>query len=364
MIAAIDGICMGGGLELALACHYRVAVPGARLALPEVKLGLLPGAGGTQRLPRLVGVETALNMIVSGKPVKRGGAPRHRAPRPARRGRPARGGARLRARTHRRRSAARSACATCRSTMPNAEAFLQFARNTVKAAAGPYPAPLACVEAVAAPSREPVRGGHEARARAVRRPHGLARSRPRCATSSRPSAPPATSRGVPELDPAAPAQPVGVIGAGTMGGGITMALINAGLPVVLLESTQEALERGLATIRKNYQGQLKKGKLTESGPREAPRAASPRRSTTCRCGTSTSSSRRSSRTCRSRSRCSVKLDAVVRPGAIIASNTSALDLNTIAAFTRRPQDVIGLHFFSPANVMRLLEVVRGRGYRR
>ena len=188
---------MGGGLELALACHYRVAVPGARMALPEVKLGLLPGAGGTQRLPRVVGVEAALNMIVSGATVPaeklQGHAPVRRFWRRRLPERPC--------------SSRKSLIAQKRGPqkvrdipidMPNAEAFLQFARNTVKAVAGPYPAPLACVEAVAAAVDGPFDAG-------IRRERELfvglmasRRSRRRCGTSSRPSAPPRTSRDVPD----------------------------------------------------------------------------------------------------------------------------------------------------------------------
>jgi 3-hydroxyacyl-CoA dehydrogenase len=356
VIAAIDGICMGGGLELALCCHYRIATLEAQIGLPEVKLGLLPGAGGTQRLPRVVGVERALNMIVSGNPVRAeelratglfdgiasgdllGSALEFARALIAE----GRGPKRVR---------------DLKIRMPNAEAYLQFARNTVKAVAGPYPAPPACVEAILAAVKEPFEAG-------LRRERELfvtlMASPESAALRHIFQAERAAARiaGVPETTPARVVNKVGVIGAGTMGGGITMALINAGLPVVLLETTQEALDRGLATIRKNYQGQLRKGKLTEAALEKRLALISPTLDyqplhdvdLVIEAVFENLEVKR---------QVFLKLDAVVRPGAILASNTSALNLNTIAAFTRRPQDVIGLHFFSPANIMRLLEIVRG-----
>ena len=356
VIAALDGICMGGGLELALACHYRVATTRASLALPEVKLGLLPGAGGTQRLPRLIGVEAALNMIVSGEPVKaekfRGSALLDRltegdvleAALAFARELIAAGGGPKRVRD-------------LKITMPNAEAFLQFARTTVQAAAGPYPAPLACVEAVTAATREPFEAGmkreRELFVSLMSSPESAALRHVFQAERAA-----AHVEGMPEATPTRPIARVGVVGAGTMGGGIAMAFINAGIPVILLEATREALDRGLATVRKNYQGQLKKGKLTESGLEERLARITPT--------LSYEALRDVDLVIEAvfeelpvKKQVFEKLDAVVRPGAILASNTSALDLNAIAAFTRRPQEVIGLHFFSPANVMRLLEVVRG-----
>lgn len=356
VIAAIDGICMGGGLELALCCHYRIATLDAQIGLPEVKLGLLPGAGGTQRLPRVVGVERALNMIVSGNPVRAEelratglfdgiasgdllGSALELARALVAEGR---GSKRVR---------------DLKIRMPNAEAYLQFARNTVKAVAGPYPAPPACVEAILAAVKEPFEAG-------LRRERELfvtlMASPESAALRHIFQAERAAARiaGVPETTPARVVNKVGVVGAGTMGGGITMALINAGLPVVLLETTQEALDRGLATIRKNYQGQLRKGKLTEAALEKRLALISPTLDyqplndvdLVIEAVFENLEVKR---------QVFLKLDAVVRPGAILASNTSALNLNTIAAFTRRPQEVIGLHFFSPANIMRLLEIVRG-----
>ena len=356
VIAAIGGVCMGGGLELALGCDYRVVVPGARIALPEVKLGLLPGAGGTQRLPRILGVEAALNMIVSGTAVpaeKLRGTPlfdafgegdlRHTALSFARRV--------IEEKMGRRR------VRDMHAPMPNAESFFQFARNTVKSVAAPYPAPLACIEAVAAAVEKPFEAGlkreRELFATLMMSPESAALRHVFQAERAA-----AHILDVPDETPTRPIAKIGVIGAGTMGGGITMSLINAGLPVVLLETQQEALDRGLANIRRNYQGALRKGSLNEATL--AKRLAlitptleyAPLRDVDLVIEAvfeSMDVKREVFET----------LDGVVRPGAMLASNTSALNLDEIANFTRRPQDVIGLHFFSPANVMRLLEVVRG-----
>jgi 3-hydroxyacyl-CoA dehydrogenase len=356
VIAAIEGICLGGGFELALACHYRVAVASARIGLPEVKLGLLPGAGGTQRLPRLIGVEAALNMIVSGTPVS---AEKLRAT-------PlfdcySEGdlltAAMEFARTvvAERRGPQRVRDLSIR--MPNAAAYLQFARNTVKAAAGPYPAPLACVEAIAAAVRDPFELGmkreRELFVALMQSPESAALRHIFQAERAA-----AHIAGIPEATTARTIARVGVIGAGTMGGGITMSFINAGLPVVLLETTQDGLDRGLATIRRNYQGALRKGTLDAASLEQRLALITP---------TLHYEALRDADLIIEAvfERMDVKqqvfetLDGIAKPGAILATNTSALNLDTIAQFTRRPQAVIGLHFFSPANVMRLLEVVRG-----
>jgi len=358
VVAAIGGICMGGGFELALACHYRVAAADAQLGLPEVKLGLLPGAGGTQRLPRAIGVQHALNMILSGKPARAedlGGTALLDAVVPA--DKDLRAAAVDFAGALVARGAGPRRIRDLPLNLPNAEAYLLFARTAVRAAAGPYPAPPACVEAVLAAAKGPFEAGMKRErelfvtlmaspeSAALRHIFQAERAAARIA-------------GVPEQTPERAVNKVGVIGAGTMGGGITMALINAGLPVVLLESSREALERGLATIRRNYQGALRKGTLTEAALEKRLALIT---------GTLEYEPLREVdlaieavfEDLEVKRQVFLKLDAVARPGAILASNTSALNLNTIAAFTRRPQDVIGLHFFSPANIMRLLEIVRG-----
>jgi 3-hydroxyacyl-CoA dehydrogenase len=356
VIAAIGGVCMGGGLELALACHYRVGVPGAKIALPEVKLGLLPGAGGTQRLPRLLGVEAALNLIVSGTTVaseKFRGTPVFDAFGD--------GDLLETAVSFARRVIAekmpRKRVRDLQLDMPNAEAYFQFARNIIKAAAGPYPAPLACLEAVAAAVDRPFDAGLKRERELFTT---LMLSPESAALRHVFQAERAASHilDVPNDTPVRTIRKVGVIGAGTMGGGITMSLINAALPVVLLETKQDALDRGLATIRRNYQGALRKGTLTEASLAQRLALITPTLDYASLADVdlvieavfeSMDVKRQVFET----------LDKVVRQGAILASNTSALNLDEIANFTRRPQDVIGMHFFSPANVMRLLEVVRG-----
>ena len=355
VVAAIAGVCLGGGLELALGCHYRVALPDASLGLPEVKLGLLPGAGGTQRLPRLIGLEPALNMIVSGQPVPAdafAGTPLVHAliegdlvegavafaAQVAARGEPL-----PRARD-------------LKVKQPNADAFLQFARNTVAAASKPFPAPLQCVEAVAAslkPFDEGLQTERTLFQALMQTPESRALRHVFQAERAAAKVP-----GLPEGTVLRPIARVGVIGAGTMGGGITMNFLNAGIPVVLLEMKQEALDRGLATIRKNYENSMKKGKLKPEQVEQRMGLITPTLEYAAlkdadliveavfeEMGVKEAVFR--------------QLDAVAKPGAILASNTSYLDIDRIASFTQRPQDVIGLHFFSPANVMRLLEIVRG-----
>ena len=355
VIAAIGGVCMGGGLELALACHYRVSAPGARIALPEVKLGILPGGGGTQRLPRVLGIEPALNMIVSGATVaseKLRDTPLFDAF-----GDDLLGVALTFARRVIAEGLGVKRVRDLKLDLPNADAFFQFARNTVKSVAGPYPAPLACVEAVAAAVEKPFDAGlkweRELFARLLRSPESAALRHIFQAERAA-----ARILDVPDGTPVRPIRKIGVIGAGTMGGGITMSLINAGLPVVLLETKQEALDRGLANIRRNYQGALRKGTLDEASLAQRLALITP---------TLDYASLRDVdlsieavfESMEVKRQVFEALDGVVPQGAILASNTSALNLNDIANFTRRPQDVIGLHFFSPANVMRLLEVVRG-----
>ncbi|HME40858.1 MAG TPA: 3-hydroxyacyl-CoA dehydrogenase NAD-binding domain-containing protein [Steroidobacteraceae bacterium] len=356
VIAAIGGVCMGGGLELALACHYRVGVPGAKIALPEVKLGLLPGAGGTQRLPRVLGVEAALNMIVSGATVpseKLKGTPLFDAFGEGDLLDSALGLARRVIAEKMPRKRVRDLSID----MPNAEAYFQFARNTVKAAAGPYPAPLACVEAVAAAVEKPFEAGLKRERELFTT---LMLSPESAALRHIFQAERAASHiiGVPDDTAVRRIARIGVIGAGTMGGGITMSAINAGLPVVLLETQQDALDRGLANIRRNYQGALRKGTLNEASLAQRLALITPTLDYAL-LGDVDLVIEAVFENMDVKRQVFGKLDAVVRPGAVLASNTSALNLDDIASFTRRPQDVIGLHFFSPANVMRLLEVVRG-----
>ncbi len=357
VIAAIGGACMGGGLELALSTHFRVALPTAQIALPEVKLGLLPGAGGTQRMPRIIGVEFALNLIVKGDPV------------PAAMFKPTplfdelidgdllAGALAFAAKVLAEKRPLRR-IRDMKVDYPNHEAFLMFASNMVKGIAGPFPAPLKCVEAVGAAITsktfdEGIKIEQKLFAELMMTPESRALRhlfQAERATSKIPD--------VPEDTPTRKISKVGVIGAGLMGGGISMNFLNAGIPVTILEMKQEALEKGIGTIRKNYESTMKKGKLTQEKFDQRMGLLS---------GTMTYDDFKDCdliieavfEDMGVKEQVFKKLDEIAKPGAILASNTSTLDLNKIASFTKRPQDVVGLHFFSPANVMKLLEVVRG-----
>jgi 3-hydroxyacyl-CoA dehydrogenase len=360
VVAAVHSVCMGGGLELALGCHYRIAAPGCSVALPEVKLGLIPGAGGTQRLPRALGVEPALNMIVSGEPVKS----ELLAMIP---------GQKL---FDKIASSAEALAAEalayamdvsearplplvrnlpCRH--PQGDAYFQFARNMVKGMAKNYPAPAKCVDAVEAATKQKFDVGMvterdifvnlmwSPESRALR--HVFMAER---AASKIPDVPSDTQQRA--------INSVAIIGAGTMGGGIAMNFLNAGIPVKMLEMKQDALDRGLAIIAKNYESQVKKGKLKQDKYEQRMSLLS----TTLSYDDLSDADMVIEAVFEE---LSVKeavfkeLDRVMKPGAILASNTSTLDVDKIAAFTKRPEDVVGMHFFSPANVMKLLEVVRG-----
>jgi 3-hydroxyacyl-CoA dehydrogenase len=355
VVAAIAGACMGGGLELALGCHFRVAKPDAQIALPEVKLGILPGAGGTQRLPRLVGLETALNMIVFGNPVSATqlkdsalfdaiieGDLRHGAVEFARQA------------IAEKRPATR--VRDIRINEPRGEAYLQFARNTVAATTKHFPAPLKCVEAVTAAFAKPFDEGMKIEREAFLWLMNTPESRAlRHAFIGERAA--AKIPDVPADTPMRKIERVSVIGAGTMGGGIAMNFLNAGIPVVLLEMKQDALDRGIATIRKNYENTVKKGKLSAEKMEQRMALLTPSLSYDEIAGTDLVIEA-VFEDIGVKEQVFGKLDAVMKQDAILASNTSTLDMNRIASFTKRPQDVVGLHFFSPANVMRLLEVVR------
>ncbi len=356
VVAAIQGNCLGGGLELALGCHWRVAHKDAVLGLPEVKLGLLPGAGGTQRLPRAIDLERALNMIVSGEILPASGflgtalvdavtdgpvveAAIMFAEQALAEGRSLR---RLRDE---------------RVQAPMSDAFLQFGRNTVKAANRFLPAPMACVEAVAAAVNKRFDEGlklerttfislmNTPESRALRHAFTAERLAGKV-------------EGLRADTPIRDVHSVAVIGAGTMGGGIAMSLAGAGIQVVLLEANQAALDKGLETIRRNYENSVKRGKLSQAYVDQCMERIMPALSYDALSQVDLVIEA-VFESMEVKAEVFSRLDAVCKPGAILASNTSALDLNKIACFTKRPQDVIGLHFFSPANQMRLLEIVRG-----
>ena len=361
VVAAMHSVAMGGGLELALGCHYRIAAPGCSIALPEVKLGLIPGAGGTQRLPRVIGVEAALNLIVSGEPVKSemiGAVPGQKL---------------FDKMAASAESLAAEALAFAQSVAdarplplvrnfpckhPEGDAYFQFARNMVKGMAKNFPAPAKCVDAVEAATKKKFAEGmlveREIFINLMWTPESRALRHLFMAERAASKIPDVASD-TPKRD----IKLVGVIGAGTMGGGISMNFLNAGIPVKILEMKQEALDRGVATIKKNYEAQVKKGKLKQDKYEQRMALLS------------TTLSYDDLKDCDLiieavfeemgvKEAVFNQLDAVAKPGAILASNTSTLDVDKIAAFTKRPQDVVGMHFFSPANVMKLLEVVRGK----
>jgi 3-hydroxyacyl-CoA dehydrogenase len=357
-IAALSGTALGGGFELALGCHYRVTTPEARVGLPEVKIGLIPGSGGTQRLPRAVGLETAINMIVSGEPV--------RAADLARTGlfdRIIDGDLLTGAKAFAREIVTAGKPARLLRDRPvgyaNHEALLQFTRNMVKAKAGPFPAPAACIDAIeagvtAASFDEGVRKEREIfltlvqgpESRAIRHVFFAERAASKIAD-------------VPAKTAVRPVAAVGIVGAGTMGGGIAMNFLNAGLPVTLLEVNREALDKGIATIRRNYESSVKKKKLSPADLEVRMALLRPTVSYED-LGSADLVIEAVFEELSVKEAVFRKLDGVAKSGAILATNTSTLDVDKIAAFTRRPADVVGLHFFSPANVMRLLEVVRGK----
>jgi 3-hydroxyacyl-CoA dehydrogenase len=366
VVAAVHTTCMGGGLELSLGCHYRVMAPGCNVALPEVKLGLIPGAGGTQRLPRVLGVEAALNMIVSGEPVKS----EMLAMLPGQKliDKMAQSAeslideaiamARDKAAAHAKDKSPLPLVRNLPCRHPLGDAYFQFARNMVKGMSKNYPAPAKCVDAVEAATKQKFDVGMATEreifinlmwtpeCRALR--HLFIAER---AASKIPD--------VPEDTPKREIKSIAVIGAGTMGGGISMNFLNAGIPVKMLEMKQEALDKGIGIIRKNYESQVAKGKLKQ--------AVYDQRMAMLTTTLSYDDLKDADMVIEAvfeemgvKEKVFKELDRVMKPGAILASNTSTLDMDKIASFTKRPQDVIGTHFFSPANVMKLLEVVRGK----
>ena len=357
VVAAVNATCMGGGFELALGCHYRVAASAAQIALPEVKLGLLPGAGGTQRLPRVAPLDLALNFMLGGNPVP---AAKFAGTRVFDRIVDSDVLAAAKALAHEVIAAgsARPRIRDLKVDAPNAEAFLQFSRNMVQAAAKNFPAPPMIVDAVEAAATLPFDQGLQKERTLFLQLLGSPESQAlRHAFFGERAA--SKIADVPADTPLREIRKAAVIGAGTMGGGIAMNFLNAGIPVTLLETKQEALDRGLATIRKNYENTAKKGRLK---PEDVEKRMGLLSSTLDYQAIADADIVIEAvfKDMGVKEQVFKKLDEVMKPGAILASNTSTLDLDRIASFTKRPQDVVGLHFFSPANVMKLLEIVRGK----
>ncbi len=360
VIAAIHGTALGGGLEVALCAHYRVAVPSARVGLPEVALGLLPGAGGTQRLPRIVGVEAALDMVTSGRhvPAKQAlamglvdelveeGKLREGALAFARKA-VAEGKPLVKVRENN---------VKLEAAKGHPEIFADFRKANARKFRG-FLAPENNIKAVEAAVNSAT---FEEGLKAERKLFGELMTGPQSAAQRYYFFAERQANKIPDVPDDTPTRPiksVGIIGAGTMGGGIAMNFANAGIPVIIVEQQQEPLDRGLGVIRKNYERTASRGGITAEQVEQ-------------RTGLITGSLDMADfkdvdlvieavfERMDVKQDIFKRLDAICKPGAILATNTSALNIDEIASVTKRPQDVIGLHFFSPANVMKLLEIVR------
>ena len=359
VVAAIHGTALGGGLETALGCHYRVAVPSATVGLPEVKLGLVPGAGGTQRLPRIVGVERALAMITSGERMPASaaleaglidelveeGRLREGAIAFARKilaeGRPLR--------------KVRDLSDRIEAARARPEIFAEFRKANARKFRG-FEAPEACIRAVEAavnlPFDEGIAFEKELFAELLGSTQSKAQRYAFFAERETRKIP-----GLPEETPTRPVRAVGIVGAGTMGGGIAMNFLNAGIPVTIVEANGANLDRGVGIIRRNYEATAAKGRL-KPGDVEARMGLLTPSLDMGDLGQADLVIEAIFEDMALKKDTFARLDRIAKPGAILASNTSYLDVDEIASATARPQDVIGLHFFSPANVMRLMEVVR------
>lgn len=360
VIAAIHGTALGGGLETALVCHYRVAVPSAKCGLPEVNLGLLPGAGGTQRLPRIVGPEKALEMVTSGVHVRAKDALAMGLVDELTAEDDLRGGAMAFAKKvlaeQRPLKKVRDMNEKVEAARGKPELFADFRKANAKKFRG-FQAPeynIRCIEAaVNLPFDEGVKLERSLFLELMQGTQSAAQRYYFFASRKVWDIP-----DVPADTPTIPVNKVGIIGAGTMGGGIAMNFLNVGIPVTIVETKQEALDRGLQTIRRNYENTAKKGRLSME---DVEKRMSLLKGTLIldELADSDLVIEAIFENMDVKKEVFGKLDNIVKQGAILASNTSALDLNEIASATKRPEAVIGLHFFSPANVMKLLEVVRG-----
>jgi 3-hydroxyacyl-CoA dehydrogenase len=358
VVAAIHGTALGGGLETAMACHYRLAAPSARLGLPEVLLGLLPGAGGTQFAPRLIGIQAALDLMISGKPMT--------APAALETGlvdRLADGDLREEALAWARELADTGGPPRRTFELPLDSSdlpagFFNQVRESVGRKTRGLPAPQGIIDCVEAGTRmgfsDALSFERDRFMQLMKSPESAGLRHVFFAEREA-----AKINDVPRDTPQRPVQSVGIIGAGTMGGGIAMSFANAGIPVTLLELNDDALQKGLGICRRNYERSAARGRFTDEQVEERMGLI----------GGTTSYDDLADKDLvieavfenpDIKAEVFRKLDEVCKPGAILASNTSYQDIDAIAAVTSRPQDVLGMHFFSPANVMKLLEVVRGQ----
>jgi 3-hydroxyacyl-CoA dehydrogenase len=359
VVCAIHGTAFGGGLETAMACHYRVAVPSAQVGQPEVKLGLIPGAGGTQRLPRLAGAAKAAEMCATGDPVRAADALQAGILDKIVEGDLLQGAIAFARAVVNQGAGPRKTRDLIHKLIDKKanDLALATARDIMQKRARALLAPRRAIDAVEAAVKLPFAEGCKKEAEYFNE----------CLFSDQSKAlihvffgerTVAKVPGLPKDTPTIPIKRAAVVGAGTMGGGITMAYANAGIPVILKEISQEALDRGLATITKNYAATVSKGRLTQAQMDERLARIQP-----------TLDYQRFAEAdivveavfeeMALKKKTFAELEGVTRPDAILASNTSTLDIDQIASVTSRPQQVIGHHFFSPANVMRLLEIVRG-----
>jgi 3-hydroxyacyl-CoA dehydrogenase len=356
VVAAIHGTALGGGLEVALACHYRVADKSAKLGTPEVKLGLLPGAGGTQRLPRVAGVRRALEMTATGNPI---GA--HQAFDCGLVDRIVEGDLIPHAVAYAEevrdvRPLAKSSERQDKVDDVDPAVFDDFLKENGKRFRG-FDAPLKNVEAVRVATEKPYSDGViDERKLFMELMGGEQSAAQRYFFFAERKA--AKIEGLPENTEPRPVRKVGVIGAGTMGGGISMNFLSAGIPVTIIEMSAEALDRGTGVMRTNYEASAAKGKLTPEQVEKAMGYLQPTLdfAALADCDLIIEAVYENMDV---KKEVFGRIDTIAKPGAILASNTSYLNLNEIAAATSRPADVVGMHFFSPANIMKLLEVVRG-----
>jgi len=355
VIAAIHGTALGGGLEVALGCDYRVALESAKVGLPEVKLGLLPGAGGTQRLPRLVGAKAALDMIVGGNPVKAKDAYKVGIVDEVVGGDLLEG-----ALAYARKLVAENAplrkIRDLDVKKEDADLFTNYEKSIARKQRG-FKAPFHCIKAVQAavelPFDEGMKRERELFAELLVSPESRAQRHVFFAEREVAKVP-----GLPKDTAKRDVKSAAIIGAGTMGGGIAMNFANAGIPVKILEVKEDALERGIAVIRKNYENTAKKGRITQEQVEQRMALIQPTLSYDDLNDVDLVIEAVFENMDVKKAVFS-ELDRVCKPGTILATNTSTLDVNRIASFTQRPEDVVGMHFFSPANVMKLLENVRG-----
>ena len=356
VVAAIHGTALGGGLEVALGCHYRVAVPSAKLGVPEVKLGLLPGAGGTQRLPRVAGVSKALEMCATGSPIGAKQAYECGLVDRLVEGELVPHAVAFAEEVRDVRPLPKSSARQDKVEAAEASVFADFRKANARKMKG-FEAPEKNIQAVEAAVRLPFAEGVKEERKLFMELMSGAQSRAQqyFFFAERQAA---KIDGLPEGTVPRDVRQVGVIGAGTMGGGISMNFLSAGIPVTIVEMSQEALDRGAGLMRKNYEASAAKGKITGEQVSQAMGLLTPTLDFD------------SLKDCdliieavyedmAVKKEIFGRLDTIAKPGAILASNTSYLDVDAIAASTSRPQDVLGMHFFSPANIMKLLEIVRG-----